>query len=137
MKIINTTRHTINVLKCHKLSSGECKGKKCWSCNEGIVKRIEPKITISATPKEKEEKAKGKGKNGVNLVSFEYKPSLESMAKLDWLEDYYPDHIIVGSIISAQAFPGRVYGMVPVPGFERVPPERKLVRDDKFSIFEE
>lgn len=43
--------------------------------------------------------------------------------------------IIIGSIIAAQAFPGRVFGMTPVPGFERVPPQEKRMRNDKFVTF--
>ena len=43
--------------------------------------------------------------------------------------------IIIGSIIAAQAFPGRVFGMTPVPGFERVPPADKRMRNDKFVTF--
>jgi hypothetical protein len=43
--------------------------------------------------------------------------------------------IIIGSIIAAQAYPGRVFGMTPVPGFERVPPAEKRMRNDKFVTF--
>ncbi len=42
---------------------------------------------------------------------------------------------IIGSIIAAQAYPGRVFGMTPVPGFERVPPAEKRMRNDKFVTF--
>ena len=51
------------------------------------------------------------------------------------LEQENPDAIIIGSIIAAQAFPGRVLAMVPAPGFERVPPAEKRMRDDKFTVF--
>lgn len=43
--------------------------------------------------------------------------------------------IIIGSIIAAQAYQGRVFGMTPVPGFERVPPAEKRMRNDKFVTF--
>lgn len=43
--------------------------------------------------------------------------------------------IIVGSIIAAQAYPGKVCGLCPVPGFERVAPAEKRMRCDKFTIF--
>lgn len=42
---------------------------------------------------------------------------------------------VVGSIIAAQAYPGRVVAMTPVPGFERVPPTEKRMRCDKFTMF--
>jgi len=43
--------------------------------------------------------------------------------------------VIVGSIISAQAYPGMVCAMTPAPGFERVPPAEKRMNPDKFTIF--
>ncbi len=42
---------------------------------------------------------------------------------------------VVGSIIAAQAYPGRVVAMTPVPGFERVSPVEKRMRCDKFTTF--
>lgn len=43
--------------------------------------------------------------------------------------------IIIGSIIAAQAYPGAVFAMVPVPGYGRVPPAEKRMRPDKFTVF--
>ena len=43
--------------------------------------------------------------------------------------------IIIGSIIAAQAYKGFVCAMVPAPGFERVPPDQKRVRPDRFTVF--
>lgn len=43
--------------------------------------------------------------------------------------------IIVGSIIDAQAYPGEVVVMTPVPGYERVAPDQKRMRCDKFITF--
>ena len=42
---------------------------------------------------------------------------------------------IVGSIIAAQAYPGRCVGLVPCPGYERVAPSEKRMRLDKFNIY--
>ena len=42
--------------------------------------------------------------------------------------------VVIGSMIAVNAFPGRVAGMVPAPGFERVPPAQKKMRTDKFTI---
>lgn len=47
----------------------------------------------------------------------------------------HPGAIIIGSIIAAQAYPGKVCGMVPVPGYERVAPAEKLMRVDKFTRY--
>lgn len=41
---------------------------------------------------------------------------------------------IVGSMIAVNAYPGEVVGMIPVPGYERVPPAEKRMRCDMFSI---
>ncbi|MBO8161700.1 MAG: hypothetical protein H0Z24_08695 [Thermosipho sp. (in: Bacteria)] len=46
-----------------------------------------------------------------------------------------PEVLIVGSIIAAQAYPGDVVAMTPVPGFERVPPSEKRMRTDKFTVY--
>ena len=43
--------------------------------------------------------------------------------------------VIVGSIIAAQAYPGEVCGLCPVPGFERVAPSEKRMRCDKFTVY--
>lgn len=43
--------------------------------------------------------------------------------------------VIVGSIIAAQAYPGEIVAMTPVPGYERVAPEEKRMRCDKFTTF--
>lgn len=59
----------------------------------------------------------------------------ESAALLGEIEKTYPGAFVIGSIIAAQAFPGRVLAMVPVPGYERVAPEQKRMRADKFTVF--
>lgn len=43
--------------------------------------------------------------------------------------------VVVGSIIAAQAYPGQVMAMVAAPGYERVPPAKKRMRPDKFTVF--
>ena len=43
--------------------------------------------------------------------------------------------VIIGSIIAAQAYPGEVVAMTPVEGYERVAPEQKRMRCDKFTTF--
>ena len=51
------------------------------------------------------------------------------------LDDAAPRLIILGSIIAAQAYPEEVFGMVPVPGYERVAPDQKRMRCDKFTMY--
>jgi hypothetical protein len=45
--------------------------------------------------------------------------------------------VVVGSIIAAQAYPGRVMGMVASDGYERMAPAEKRMRPDKFTVFAE
>lgn len=71
----------------------------------------------------------------VMLVRTRFVPDPESERVLRGLEDVEPKPIIFGSIISAQAFPGRVLGLVAAPGFERVPVAEKRMRPDKFTVF--
>ena len=71
-----------------------------------------------------------------NLVRTEFVRSPEGDAELAAIRgEIGPDVLIVGSIISAQAWPGQVVGSTPAPGFERVPPDQKRARTDKFTTF--
>jgi hypothetical protein len=69
---------------------------------------------------------------GVALVETAFHGTPEGDAIIDSIP---ADVIIIGSIIAAQAYPGRVLGMVPVPGFERVPPAEKRMMAAKFTVF--
>lgn len=74
--------------------------------------------------------------DGVNtFVKTIFVPSDEGMAELEEIEEKYPDHVIVGSIVSAQAFPGRVAGMIPTVETARSAPADKRYYDNKFNIF--
>jgi hypothetical protein len=69
---------------------------------------------------------------GVALVETDFIGTPEGDAIL---ESIPAGVVIIGSIIAAQAYPGRVLGMVPVPGFERVPPAEKRMQAAKFTVF--
>lgn len=43
--------------------------------------------------------------------------------------------VIVGSIIAAQAYPGKIVAMTPCPGYERVSPTEKRMNCNKFTVF--
>lgn len=70
-----------------------------------------------------------------SFVKTKFVSSEEDEIKLKEIESKYPNCIPVGSIIAAQAFPGRVFGMTPMPGFERVHPSEKRMNPDKFTTF--
>jgi len=114
--IVNTTPHPIT-----------------FQNSQGEVYEIPPCGTIiSARPVEE---PAGVHASGAELVRTRFVATSEAEAELSRLEQENPGAIIVGSIIAAQAFPGRVLALVPVPGFERVPPAEKRMRDDKFTTF--
>ena len=77
------------------------------------------------------------------LVKTSFVGTEDGTKVINTLEDYYqgqPDSgikhlVIVGSVIAAQAYPGRVVAMTPVPGFERVAPAEKRMSIDKFTTY--
>lgn len=73
--------------------------------------------------------------SGVKKVKTSFTPDPVSELALRKLEEENPHAVIVGSVIAAQAFPGRVFGIIAAPGFERVPVEQKRMRCDKFVTF--
>ncbi len=115
-KIINTTPHPCT-----------------FQGVSGEVYTVEPcGVVISARPVELQA---GRHISGAELVSIMFEQTEEAISKLSKLENENPDAVIVGSIIAAQAFPGRVFALVPVPGYERVPPAEKRMCDWKFTTF--
>lgn len=146
-RIVNLTNHDITMLFCEKLSSDECEGRKeggnfsqkCRECpyeNKGKIEEIEPfGVVMEATSKEEFFKKEKK----TIYVTTNFEPNKKSKKDLLELEDECFDlginPIFIGSIIAAQAFPEKVVAMIPVPGYERVPIDEKLVRSDKFAIF--
>lgn len=47
----------------------------------------------------------------------------------------YPDVVVIGSLIAAQAYPGLVAAMVAHPDFMRVPPADKKMLVDTYTIY--
>ena len=77
--------------------------------------------------------------DGVYFVKSNFIPSEEGAKILDGIEAFARNSgqrvVVIGSIIAAQAFPGRVFGMTPCPGFERVAPAEKRMSVTKFVTF--
>lgn len=63
------------------------------------------------------------------------KEGLDLIADIESAFDGEGTLVILGSIIAAQAYPGKVSGLCPVPGYERVAPSEKRMRCDKFTTF--
>ena len=77
------------------------------------------------------------GLNGVEFVKTQFEQTSTGQREIADVQDSYPGTIIVGSIVSAQAYPGVVVSMVPCKGYERVPPDQKRMNPRKFNPFQE
>lgn len=86
---------------------------------------------------------------GDDLVTTEFTKSKEDIKKISRIKRWYGAKSqwegatfgdgskplrIVGSIIAMNAYPGVICGMVPLKGFERVPPDQKRMDPHKFNI---
>ena len=90
---------------------------------------------INATPAE-ELVMNTNGVQFVRTLFLENEAERSILSDVLWeAERQQLDIVVVGSMIAAQAYPGDVVAMVPVSGFERVPPTEKRMRPDKFTMF--
>lgn len=71
----------------------------------------------------------------VEFVTTVFEGTPEGETLINKIKEEYPEGVVVGSIIAAQAYPEQVVGMVPLPGFERVAPPEKRMDPHKFTIF--
>jgi len=69
------------------------------------------------------------------FVKTEFVGDISGESAITEIKNHFPNCIIVGSIIAAQAYPGKVVTMTPMPGFERVAPAEKRMNPAKFTIF--
>ncbi len=115
---VNTTKHPI------RFQSSE---------NAQVTYEVPPSgVVINA---EFREESAGTHPSGAAFVRARILPDPVSEKALVELEREHPGKIILGSLVAAQAFPGRVVALCSVPGFERVPANEKRMRDDKFTVF--
>lgn len=71
------------------------------------------------------------------IVKTVFKPTESGLKELEEIERHDPDLKVIGSLVSAQAYPGRVFSMTPASGFERVPVDQKRMDPYKFVTFGE
>lgn len=117
MKIVNATPHALT-----------------FDDGSGNVVTV-PAVPGNVVTAKAVETPAGNHPSGAVLVKTAFVGTPEAEVILSRLEAENPDAVIVGSIIAAQAFPGRVFAMVPAVGFERVPPDQKRMRLDKFTTY--
>lgn len=114
-KIINLTAHPI-----------------LFQNNEHKVYEVEPSgLVISAKPKE----IICEDRDGLVIIKKEFHPVPSRDLPFFQLKSEYPNAIFVGSIVTAQAYPGDIFALIPVRGFEKVPRTKRRYRDDKFLTF--
>ena len=91
---------------------------------------VESDGVVNATPVEKVVGQVGPAK----LVTTTFEPNRDGWGIIERAFGAGAD-VVVGSVIAAQAYPGKVVAMVPAPGFERVPPDQKRMSPDRFIIY--
>lgn len=73
--------------------------------------------------------------DGVSLIKTRFEADTKADEFLAGLKSVAANAVVIGSIIAAQAYPGRVFGLCPVPGYERVAPNEKRMRLDQFVMY--
>ncbi len=112
---VNTTMHNIN----------------CFDNDGNLVILPASGVRVDARSSQVEV---GK-RNGITFVKSSFDVDEASQKIVDEMIEAFPDVIIVGSIIAAQAYPGKVCGLCSVPGYERVAPNEKRMRLDQFITY--
>lgn len=122
--VVNTTPHPINYVNQKDemivISSSVEEGEKTspWLVNAKAVEE-----TVAE-----------------DLVQTKFVGTPEGLAILDKIEEWGRQQCIdnlkiVGSLVAAQAYPGRVVAMCPAPGYERVSPAEKRMTASKFTVY--
>jgi len=78
-----------------------------------------------------------KEENGISFVRRTFVPREHSEDMINYIHKIHPHKKIIGSIIAAQAFPGKVFSLVPCRGFEKLAPSKRRARIDQLITFEE
>lgn len=114
VRILNCTPHNILFLD----GDAEVSVDKCGA-------------TLLARPVETPAEERGRAQ----LVKTVFETSSQGLEELEAIEREAPGVLLVGSIVSAQAYPGRVVGMIPAAGFERAAPADKRYSSVKYTVF--
>lgn len=73
--------------------------------------------------------------DNVTLQMTEFIADKETKEIIQKFLSEYPDVIIIGSLIAAQAYPGLVVAMVAHPDFMRVPPQEKRMLYNRYTVY--
>lgn len=75
------------------------------------------------------------GINGVKYQKTSFVADDDTMDMLKAFKAQYPNVVIIGSLIAAQAYPGLVVAMVAHPDYMRVPPQDKKMLIDTYTVY--
>lgn len=117
VKVVNTTPHAITMT----------------TADQSIVDSVPPcgaliNATAVAQPVD----------SGITGVKFQKTSFIADPTTTDTLMAFhakYPDVVVIGSLIAAQAYPGLVVAMVAHPDFMRVPPADKKMLIDTYTVY--
>ncbi len=126
----STTVYGILIVNCckHGLTFGDPNNPKD---DAGVI--MVPPCGIIMNAELQQQPVGTKGGAEIGKMSIWQDPN--STAALEAIEREHPDAIIVGSMIAAQAYPDRVFAMVPLPGFEREAPDKKRMNPRRFTVY--
>ena len=108
-----------------------------WCEDWADVVVVAPDTVINASPTEQPVSCMPVGNadwENVWFVKTVFLPNDMGFATIAHAHEMGAD-VIIGSIIAAQAYPGKVVAMIPCVGFERVAPAEKRMQPDKFTVF--
>lgn len=119
--LVNTTPHALNMLGSNGVGEFIIPSSVDTAGGEGIVNAGADSHEV---------------RPGVYCTIF--RATEDGAAKIAEMQSYAKslglEPIIIGSAIAMQAYPGMVYGLRPVPGFERVAPAMKKMDADNFNV---
>lgn len=77
--------------------------------------------------------------NGAEFVTVEYYPDDNGLDLIKFIREEYPGVLIVGSVLSAMAYPGEVVASIPLKGGDRLRSKTnsRRVCSDRFTTFKQ
>lgn len=71
----------------------------------------------------------------VQIIKTKFSPDVVSEKILAQIEEEYPDTLILGTTLTAQMFPGRVFAPIAYPGFENIAAAERKMTLERFMSF--
>lgn len=117
VKVVNTTPHTITMVTSDLSTQVQVQ-----------VSGVLINATATTTPVDS-------GITGVKYQKTQFIPDVNTLRTLKDFKSQYPDVVVIGSLIAAQAYPGLVVAMVAHPDYMRVAPQDKKMLIDTYTVY--